>query len=133
MPRDGKPEPTQNIQTLKHEAVRFAVSEASKSVKMTSYLVRASFGELEFTSCEINRLHICAKPKNEAKKTPVFKITLGSANKELTICMCSHTHTTLHQIPPQPSPHPPATPVTVSAGNQWHKEARNRDLHREQG
>lgn len=71
MPREGKQEPTQDIETLKHEAVRFAVSEASKSAKMISYLVRASFGELEFTSCEINRLHICAKPKNEAKNSSV--------------------------------------------------------------
>ena len=36
-------------------------------LKMTSYQVRASFGKLEFTGCEINHLHIGAKPIKKKK------------------------------------------------------------------
>jgi hypothetical protein len=48
---------------------------------MSVYLVRTSFGELEFTSCEINHLHIGAKPAK--KKTQMFKLLSRSANEEL--------------------------------------------------
>ena len=37
-------------------------------LKMASYQVRASFGKLEFTGCEINHLHIGAKPTKKKKK-----------------------------------------------------------------
>lgn len=42
-------------------------------LKMTSYQVRASFGKLEFTGCEINHLHIGAKPIKKKKKKKHLK------------------------------------------------------------
>lgn len=63
---------------------------------MTSYQVRASFGKLEFTGCEINHLHIGAKPIKKKKK---FKIAFRSPRKnicvhiytQINICVCFHT------------------------------------------
>lgn len=56
-------------------------------LKRTSYLVRASFGELEFTSCEINHLHIGAKP---IKEKNMFEITFRLPLKK-TVHVCTYT------------------------------------------
>lgn len=66
-------------------------------LKMASYQVRASFGKLEFTGCEINHLHIGAKPTKKKKKT--FKIVFRSPGKnicvhiytQINMCVCLHT------------------------------------------
>lgn len=57
---------------LKHKSVGpYAMSldcqHSFFCLKMTSYQVRASFGKLEFTGCEINHLHIGAKPIEKKK------------------------------------------------------------------
>lgn len=91
-------------------------------LKRTSYPVRASFGELEFTSCEINHLHIGAKP---IKRKNVWN-SIQIANKRKTK-MCAHTPImwahlfayTIHPVMALPCPTPGTVPGVMWVLNKY--------------
>lgn len=91
-------------------------------LKRTSYPVRASFGELEFTSCEINHLHIGAKP---IKRKNVWN-SIQIANKRKTK-MCAHTPImwahlfayTIHPVLALPCPTPRTVPGVMGVLNKY--------------
>lgn len=58
---------------------------------MTSYLVRASFGELKFTSCEINHLHVGAEPVKE--KENVYNSIRVPKKERIRTCEPRWEHT----------------------------------------